>query len=89
MQLIEIELHEATIIHSRVDVSYTIYDGEMATDVSQQVNLDALRNFIINKGLNEYCTDVIEGSYIALDSADYLVENLNDVVKGYLIENLK
>lgn len=87
MKTKEIEIWEAEINGSQVNVSYTIFDGELAIeDKKDTIMRDSLRSFIIEKGLNEYCEDVLTGDYNSMDSADYLSENLNAVVKQYLEE---
>lgn len=89
MNLLEITLHEATINHSRVDVSYTISDTESVTDVSkQQISKTELIKFIVEKDLNVYCSDAVLGDYSEMDADKYLVDNLNEVVVYYLMENL-
>lgn len=84
MQLIEIELHEATIIDGIVHIAYTIGD----TDVRSMVFAGTMVEYVVENELNwQYiiAPDVLT----ELDANTYLTENLNDVVKMYLIENLK
>lgn len=88
MKTIEIEIHEAKITGNVVSVDYTIYDMESQSDVNQQISKDKLVNYIIEKELNVYCSDIILGEYTAFATNDYLVENLNEVVNQYLMENL-
>lgn len=89
MNLLEITLHEATISHSRIDLSYTISDMDSITDVSkQQIGKSEVIKFICEKELNVYCSDVVLGEYAEMDGEKYLVENLNEVVVDYLMDNL-
>lgn len=88
---LEIEVHEARISNSIVELSYTIYEGETTADVPKhQIKKSTLISFINEEGLNQYCSDVILGQYNEFSAEVYLEENLSEVVKSYLeIEYLR
>lgn len=85
----EIEIYEAHINNSIVNIAYNIYDGNTQSDINQQISVKSLKQYINDNELNIVCTDVILGDFIPLCIDTYLVENLNDVVLGYLMDNLK
>lgn len=73
-----------------VNAAYTIYDRESETDVSRHlISRKTLLRYIQDNKLNHHVIDPMTGDYGELDISEYLVDNLNDIVKMYLIENLK
>lgn len=78
----EIEIHEAAIDNSIVNIAYS----DAQVDVTMQIKKSTLINFIQEEGLNEYCSDVILGEYNHLCAETYLTDNLFEVCKLFIIK---
>jgi hypothetical protein len=79
MKANEFDLEDVTVKRDTVVIDF----NTDSCNVSLQVSKDTLLTYICDEQLN---VDTIN-DYV-LDAESYLAENLRDVVKSYLIENL-
>ena len=91
-----IEVHTAEEIRTGVRVFYSVTDEKGIADVKMVIPYEGLENFISDYGLNletftnwKYVNlecDGLDERVIPVD--EYLTENLDEVVLGYLQANL-
>jgi len=84
----EIELHEATYTGNGIKVNYVVYDANGDAIVTQTIPNEKLETYIVDEGLNELFFNPFDGECQYIHADNYLEENLNEVVLGYLQANL-
>lgn len=87
MKTKEIEIWEVNEIADNVVIGYTISDGLTHTDIDNVIiGKSFLIEHLVDSEMNLFCVDVLTGDYEPVDAETYLSENLEDVIKSYLLK---
>lgn len=79
-----IYIDQADVTGDNIAVDYTLNDQWLSINLS----LSELKQFTLNRSLNDYCFDYCYGEHVqysgSYDIDTFIAENLNSLVKAYL-----